>query len=199
MKVYYTAATSEFAKHKDYYLKTRESIISHNGKLTNDWIPDYIKKVESGESISDSSEFYQEVMDSIEVADVTIFDATVSSMSIGHQLTYSLHRQKPTLLMLHKDGRKANNLFIAGSNSPDLQMVEYSNIDELEEMVSKFLQDNAGAKEYRLNLALDKKQNDYLAWAAYTYNRTKTDVAKSAIDREMNGDSRYSELRKSQV
>lgn len=199
MKVYFTAATSEFAKYKNYYLQTREAILKEKGSLTSDWLPSYIKDLEKGQEHADSSEYYKEVMDSIELSDVAIFDASVSSMSIGHQLTYSLHRQKPTLLLLHKDSRKSNHLFIAGSKSPDLEIADYSTPEEIGAAVSKFLQDHSGAKDYRLNLALDKKQNDYLTWAAYSYNKTKTDIAKGAIDREMNGDPRYSELRNSQV
>lgn len=199
MKVYYLAPQKDFSLHRDNYAHAISILLKDEAKIVNEWFVNYERKDADDSYIEDSSKYYQEAMQQIASSDLVIFDATVSSMSIGHQMTYSLYLQKPTLLLLNGKYKKPKDLFIAGSESQLLTVLVYENKKELEERLKKYLADNKLNKKNRLNLALDKAQHEYLVWASFNYNKTKTKIVKQAIDKMKENDEEYKESKNSKV
>lgn len=199
MKVYYLAPQKDFSVHKDMYIDTIKAIKNHGGIIVDDWFASYRRLDNDDAFVSDSSKYYQEAMKQITDSDIVIFDATVSSMSIGHQMTYALYLQKPTLLLINEEFRKREDLFIAGSESPLLTIKSYRTASDIDKYIEGYMNSNQLNKKNRLNLALDRQQSEYLAWASYYYKRTKTALVKQSIDKMLYSDDEYRISRNSKI
>ena len=71
--------------------------------ITRDWLEEAIKIVESNKVGSlDREDVYSKVTASIFTSDVVIIEGTVTSFSVGHQITLGLSRNKPTLFLISK-------------------------------------------------------------------------------------------------
>src|SRR3989304_6765750 len=105
MKVWFGTTTLKFKEYKDYYLRIREHILNSKHELTDDWIGTHGKWLEENPyATRDIKDVYQKVITAIEHADVSIIEFTVPNFSTSHQITYSLSKRKPTLVMrLKKD------------------------------------------------------------------------------------------------
>jgi hypothetical protein len=191
MKAYYLAPQQDFFRNHGFYQSAIQAIQKEDVAITDTWIVDYNRSASDNGTARDSSMYYQEAMTHIMDSDIAIFDATVSSMSIGHQLTYALYLQKPTLLLVNGAYRNPKDLFIAGSESSLLQIATYERQEEVEQKVRDFIRENRQAKKMRLNLALDKAQSEYLTWASFTYGITKTSLVQQAIDKMRNSDEDF--------
>jgi hypothetical protein len=137
------------------------------------------------------SDLYTKVMLAITQADAVIFDCTVRSIGIGHQLTYALDISKPSLLLYQALSGKEDDLFIGGSKSSFLTIKSYEKIEEIPEIINSFLQKNLSRAKVRFQLVLDKEQNDFVERASYKYKRNKSDIIKSAIDKLAKEDISY--------
>lgn len=191
MKVFFSCSTGDMLQHRENYLAIVNTIKQHGHVLTRDWLPIAIKQIERNIRGEKRSKLYTKVMSAISRSDVVILDCTVRSMGIGHQLTYSLDKNKPTLLLYNRCGNKMEDLFISGSKSTYLTIKGYNNVDEIEGIVNAFLLKNLSRPKVRFQLVLDKKQNDFIEWASYRYRRNKSEVIKSAIDKLMSEDIDY--------
>lgn len=189
MKAYFVAPQKDFSQLSPYYKATVALLNNAGVELTNPWIKEYERKDNSVQL--ESAKYYQESMRDIASADFVIFDVTISSMSVGHQMTYALYMQKPTLLLVNVGVKKGKDLFVGGSTSPFLKIIEYKSVDDIEKSLMKFIRDNTRISSSRLNLSLNKKQANYLSWAAYTYKLTKTKIVQNALDDAIYGDKEY--------
>lgn len=192
MKVYFGCSTKKILDYKDYYRLIIDTIIENGHELTRDWVDESIKLAENNIEENTGVRWYKTVMDSILASDVCIFDTSVNSMSVGHQLTFSLEKKKSVLLIAHTDARDVHNLFISGNRSVLLTIKNYSSKENLKEDIDKFLKDHTNKPKTRFHFILDKKQNDYLEWASYTYKKNKTDLLKKAINEMIDSDEKYS-------
>jgi hypothetical protein len=192
MKVYYIAPYKGLLEHKENYERTIKVLLEEGVNLLNNCIKDYESY---GASKRESAAYYQQAMQEIADADLVLFDVTISSMSIGHQMAYALHLQKPTLLLANNRYKEPNNLFVAGIQSPLLTLAAYDTGEDIERIVKKYLRDNKSSKKGRLNLALDKPQQEYLMWASYQYNKSKTALVKHAINKAIQEDNDYRAFR----
>src|SRR5690554_3739674 len=98
MKVFFSCSTRSITKYAVFYRAVRDEILKLGHRLSRDWIDYSINVAQRGISGVPSHTLYKDVMSAIVVADVVIIDASVKSMSLGHQLTYALHKGKPVLV-----------------------------------------------------------------------------------------------------
>lgn len=194
MKVFFSCSTGNLLDHKDDYLAIVDSI-EHNGHtITRDWLRKAVEQTQNGESRNTRSDLYTKVMSAISQSDAIVFDCTVRSMGIGHQLTYALDKSKPTLLLFKKNSNNNEDFFITGSKSSFLTIKNYTSKKEIPELVKSFLVKNLSKPKVRFQLVLDKVQNDFIEWASYRYKRNKSEIIKSAIDRIASEDKDYVKL-----
>lgn len=191
MKVYFSCTTKDILEHKEEYQAIRQAILDSGHTLTRDWLEYSIECAEKGKEDVPSSEVYHEVISAILAADVVVFEGTVRSMSIGYQLTFALEKNKPVLLLAKLPKNSLGDLFITGAQSPLLTVERYTDIDNLTQLVKDYLNKEDGRANVRFNLVMDKKQDNYLEWASYTYDKSKSDLIREAIDNFIEKDERY--------
>lgn len=199
MKVYFTASTAELKKHKTTYLGIREFIVNEGHLLTRDWLPHTLKMVKDKiPAVRDIKDIYKACMKAINEADVVIIEDTVSNFSTGNQITVSLQRQKPTLVLWQGQKHKHfNNSFINGIESEFLEVFEYKN-DEYKDIIKIFLKKfENSTKRNRFHLVLNEVERKYLDWAQFSKNKSRTKVIRENLRKAIKEDKDYQKYLKS--
>ncbi len=192
MKVFFTCSTRSINKYATFYKAARDEILRLGHKLSRDWIDYSINVAQRGIPDIPSYTLYKDIMSAIVTADVVVIDATVRSMSIGHQLTYALQKGKPVLVLRHKrEGEELKKLFIEGSQVEDLLVVEYKNTNEIRKQIRRFLKKYENKSVKRFNLVITGAEDNYISWAAFNYKKTKTEIIQEAIDKMIEKDPVY--------
>lgn len=191
MEVFFSCSTDNILEHKDSYIAILKTIKSEGHVLTRDWLEKSLDLAEKKREDIPREKLYTEVMSAIIAADVAIFDCTVQSMSIGHQLTFALDKGKPTLLVAQKSQEKIEGLFISGSKSSYLTLRNYSNNEDLKQAILEFLSKNSSKAKVRFQIVLDRAQHDFIEWASFRYKRNKSDIIKDAIDDKSSNNEEY--------
>lgn len=190
MKVFFSCSTNEILKYKNEYKAIRDTVKSLKHSLTRDWLDKSIELAESGQKDVPISRLYSDVVSAILMSDVVIFEGTVRSTSVGHQLTYALEKNKPVLFLTQETGEQLNYLFIGGARTSLLTIKSYTK-NTLAHIITDYLSHNNGDKKVRFNLVINKPQDNYVEWASYNYKMSKTEVIKQAIDKVMRLDKKY--------
>lgn len=160
--------------------------------INRDWVDKSIELAEKKLPDIVTSSVYGEVMLAIVTADAVVVDATVRSMSVGHQLTFALQKMKPVLLLQHgEDKNKIKELFISGAKSPLLMMRNYRNKQEIKPLIKEFVKKYESKAKTRFNLVLNKAQDSYIQWASFNYKKSKTEIIQEAINEKMEKDKDF--------
>ncbi len=194
MKIYFTCSTAEFFKYRDTYFSIRNHIISSGHTLTRDWLPHTEESLKQGrlDMTRDIKQIYKECTKSIKESDLVIIEDTVSNFSTGHQITVALQDRKPTLVLWQGTKyRQFNQMFIHGIESDILQVSEYLPKD-LTEVIDTFINkyENVNEKN-RFHLILNNMERNYLDWAQFTKNKSRTKVIRESLRKEIEKDSEY--------
>lgn len=188
MKIFFSFSEKQILKHQKDYKQTREIIRSLGHTLTGDWLDKGINRAKKKKEIT--SLIRPEIISSILASDLIILDATMKSAGIGFQLAYSLEKEKPVLFLSQDPQQKLNKLFAQAAESPLLTVKSY-NQDNLKDIITDYLTNNGGSTRVRFNLVMDKKHDNYIEWAAFTNNKSKTEIIKQAINKFMELDQDY--------
>lgn len=194
MKIYFTCSTAEFNKYKSTYFAIRQYLIEQGHTLTRDWLPHTEKNIIIGNiDTRNIKEIYRSCMTAIKEADMVIIDDTVSNFSTGHQITIALQEKKPTLVLWQgQKHRQFKKMFIHGIDSELLEIAEY-NTNSLTNIISDFIQKYDSILERnRFHLVLNNLERNYLDWAQYTKNRSRTKIIKDALKQMIEEDMEYS-------
>lgn len=190
MKVFFAGSTSALDKSYPTYKLICDEVVKAGHELTRDWLDEGLENYTNRLSV-DYDQMYDEIMTSIIFADIGIVEGTLKGLSTGHQLTVALQRGKP-ILFLHKTGEDSGNLLmLRGAHSDLIEEREYSDVSEIPTMVRKFLDSRKRGKRVRFNLVLSPKEQKYIDWASYTYDKSKTELILNMINQTMNSDKNY--------
>lgn len=192
MKIWFGATTLKFKEYKNYYLKIREYIISSKHQLTDDWIGTHGKWLEENpHATRDIKDVYQKVITAIELADVSIIEFTVPNFSTSHQITYSLSKRKPTLVMRLEKDNTFGDSYIEAINSPFLSVVQYD-LKNYKGIIDDFTSSLDRDVDFRrYNIMLNKRHKYYLDWAAAKYKKSKSELVRNLIDLKINVDNEF--------
>jgi hypothetical protein len=192
MKIWFGTTTLHFKEYKDYYLKIRKYLLDSDHVLTDDWIGDHQKWIEENPySKRDIKDVYQEVINAINKADVSIIEFTVPNFSTSHQITYTLQIHKPVLVLRLKREGTFPDSYIEAIDSPYLTIKDY-NLTNFQEIIAKFLdysslEDGDG----RYNIVLQKKQKYYLDWASTKYKQSRSNIIRELLNEKMINDNNF--------
>lgn len=193
MKIYFTASTAQFNKYKNNYFAIRDFLIKENHTLTRDWLKHTGEKIKSGKSVVyDIREIYKKCMIAINKADLVIIEDTVSNFSTGHQITVSLQRQKPTLVLWQGEKhRHFKTMFIHGIESDYLETANYTHTD-YKKIIRKFINRYQDIHEKtRFNLVINQTERNYLDWAQLNKGRSRTKVIRDSLKNKIDDDKEY--------
>ena len=194
MKVYFTCSTAEFFKYRDLYFGIRNFLISQGHTLTRDWLPHTEEALKKGklDMTRDIRQIYKECINSIKEADVVIIEDTISNFSTGHQITVALQNKKPTLVLWQgRKHRQFRQMFIHGIDSDILQVSEYE-LKDLNDTIETFINKyESFAEKNRFHLVLNNVERNYLDWAQFTKNKSRTKIIKEGLKNIIESDDGY--------
>lgn len=201
MKVWFGCTTLDWEKHREEYIDIRRELINLGNILLFDWIPEtdkYINEHGHPERERDIQGIFKKIVESINKCDVSITEYTVPNFSSSHQISLSLARQKPTLVLKQKNLNHGwNNSYIDAVKSPLLFVKEYEG-DGYKEIIKEFLgQFKSGYGQERYNFVLDRREKYYLDWASEKYSKSRSEILRDLIEEKMEDDIDYKELIKS--
>lgn len=185
MLVHFIASSANLSENIEDLRKITKSIKNKGHVLTRDWLEEAYDNIQSGMEANDKK--WQTIIDedfeAIAKADVVIAEVSKDSTAMGYQIATAIHQKKPTLLIL-KEGSKVPP-FTWNIPSNFLKRNEYndSNIDD---KITPFLEENdIGTKDMRFNFFIDRQIYNYLRWAALKTGKTKAEVLRELVNREI--------------
>lgn len=192
MKIWFSTTSLKFKEYKNYYLKIREELITSGHELTDDWISNHGKWLEDNPSATrDIKNIYQKVLDAIDVADISIIEFTVPNFSTSHQITYSISKRKPTLVMRLQNDNTFKDSYIDAIDSPYLTVMQYELNNYKDILRDYFKSLNNNSESGRYNIMLSKVQKYYLDWASKKYKKSKSEIIRDLINIKIKEDKEY--------
>lgn len=160
--------------------------------LTDDWIGEHGKWLEENPyATRDIRDIYQKVITAIDLADISIIEFTVPNFSTSHQITYSLSKRKPTLVMRLEKDNTFGDSYIEAINSPYLSVFQYD-LKNYTRIIDDFTAYLGMDEEFRrYNIMLNKRHKYYLDWASIKYKKSKSELIRELIDIKVKNDTDY--------
>jgi len=188
MIVHFIAPISSLKDNIDIYRKLTGHLQEKGHVLARDWIESAYVDVQSNSRPSVEREItWQSIIEdnfeAIAKADVVIADITHDSTALGYQIATAVQQKKPTLLVI-QDGRTVPP-FTWNIPSTFLSRTEY-NAANIEKKIAPFLEDNdIATKDMRFNFFIDRAIYNYLRWAALKTGKTKAEILRELVQREI--------------
>lgn len=180
--------SSSLTLEKDWpYLRSIVDTIHDSGhELARDWLDlAYNRVVKKLPVSTDWEKIASANLEGISRADVVVMEVTNYSFSQGFQTAAAIQLKKPTLL-LYRDPSPMERHFGSGLKSEFLRVLRYSSKEEIDEIVSSFLEDNVlTTKDTRFNFFIDREIYNYLRWASSKTGKTKSEILRSLLEKEI--------------
>lgn len=185
MLIHFIASTASLHDDIDDLKKVAKTIQDKGHVLARDWIEEAYNNIQNGIQTNDKK--WQTIIDedfeAIAKADVIIAEVSLDSTAIGYQIATAIHQKKPTLLIL-KEGAEMPP-FTWNIPSSFLKRIEY-NQSNLSEKIAPFLEENdITTKDMRFNFFIDRGIYNYLRWAALKTGKTKAEILRELVQREI--------------
>lgn len=181
MKAYFSAALFQKDTFGEYYKR----IVDHLEKLEYQVFEDTTKvTLDDAVNKSDSERisYYKNVIKWIDRSDVVVVEASFpSTLSIGHEISVAVDKNKPVIVMYMK-GRDPS--FMLGLQSDKILWVKYSK-DDLEKQLENALGEAKDKSDVRFNFFVSPKILNYLDWVAQKRMIPRSVFLRNLIEREM--------------
>ncbi len=187
MKVHFGCSSIGIAKQKESYLLICRTIKELGHTITRDWLNEAVGYIENKKKHSiDWGFIFRDVSKSIFACDVAVFENTISSFSTGFQFSLALQQKKPILMLYSKGGERNYKDTFASAIESDLITFKKYAFENIEEILSNFFAESVkGGEKTRFNFLIDKKMENYLDWAAFTYKKSKSDIIRELMSEQM--------------
>jgi len=190
MLVHFIAPVDGLKENIDNLRRVTKCIQDKGHTLARDWIEDAYKELkepDASHEVDKNNNQWQSIIEdnfeAIAKADVVIADISTDSTALGYQIATAVQQKKPTLLILQEG--KSVPPFTWNIPSSFLKKVEYGK-DDVAEKVIPFLEENdIGTKDMRFNFFIDRAIYNYLRWAALKSGKTKAEVLRELVQREI--------------
>lgn len=185
MIVHFAAPQQDITEEIEYYRRIVKTIHKKGDSLTRDWIESAydLAKSEGHFEDVDWHAIYKENMEELARADVAIVEATTSNFAIGYMCAVGLQQKKPTLILFRN--KAILGTMASGMDESLVTLKEYDD-HNLEEIVDAFLEENKiETKDMRFNFFIDRPIYNYLRWAAFKTGKTKAEILRELVSREI--------------
>lgn len=187
MIVHLTASSRTIGEDRPYLRAIVTTIHSEGHVLARDWIElaNNREIVKSKEIEVDWEVIFKDNIQAISRADVVIVEATSYGFSQGFQVATALQQKKPTLLLC-RESSVLKDHFGSGVTDELLTVRQYRSNQDLEDIVAQFLEDNTlTTKDMRFNFFIDRQIYNYLRWASAKTGKTKSELLRSLLEKEI--------------
>ncbi|MCX6730596.1 MAG: hypothetical protein NTZ55_02005 [Candidatus Roizmanbacteria bacterium] len=180
MKIFFTASQRGKKQFGNTYKKIQSVIAKSGYTVLEDDIfseepEDLYRALESGDH-KKQTEFYNKKIETLQKADLCIFEASTHSLSIGFVIQKALEFNKPTIVLYLTDYKP---LFFSGVDNDKLILQEYDE-KNFEKQLGSAIQDALHLREKRFNFFISPGLLSYLE-----HTSKKEGVTKSTFIRNL--------------
>lgn len=184
MKVHFITSRQSINQDIVILKKIMSAIENSGSELVLKWIERAYARQKTADSTADWKAIFKMNLETIAKSDVVIAETSYENFGVGYQVAMAVQQKKPILLLRHAAADK--NAFVTGIEDGWVQHEEYEDEANVEEKVKKFLDDNnITAKDMRFNFFIDRQIYNYLRWASYKSGKTKAEVLRELVQREI--------------
>lgn len=190
MKVHFITSRPSLEKDIDLLRRVIQLIKNTNNSMAYDWIEGaFEREIESRTPASDWNLIYKDNLAAIARSDVVIAETTYENFAIGYQIAVAVQQKKPILLLRHLTADK--NAFVTGIDDGWVKHREYT-VETIEDIIRSFLEENdITTKDMRFNFFIDRPIYNYLRWAAFKTGKTKAEILRELVNREIEDKEKY--------
>lgn len=183
--VHVTGSARNMGEDRPYLQKIIQTVYANHAIVYRDWIGPAASRKRLG--IRDEDADWAGIMkgniEAIDASDLVIIEASQSRFSQGYQAYLASQRKKPTLIVSRA---QVDDRFISGVVNKYISIKPYTNEQELEEVVSKFIQKNSiPEKDLRFNFILNRRIYKYLRDKSYETGKNKSEIIRELIERQI--------------
>lgn len=166
--------------------KISDIIRGEGHNVIDDWV-DHAYKLRVSKTdengIADWASIYKTSLENIAKADVIIAETSYNTFGVGYQIAIAAQQKKPILLLRHEETK--SDVFSTGIVDSWIKSSVYSD-DNIQSLVEEFLKENdISTKDMRFNFFIDRQIYNYLRWSAFKTGKTKAEVLRDMIAREI--------------
>lgn len=144
-----------------------------------------VNKKSEGEAV-DWASIYTSNLENIAKSDIIIAETSYDTFGVGYQVAIAAYQKKPTLILRNENAD--TDAFATGIVDSWIQRETY-NEHTLEPILKKFLDENdISTKDMRFNFFIDRQIYNYLRWSSLKTGKTKAEVLRELVAREINKD-----------
>jgi hypothetical protein len=184
MKVHFITSRPTLEKDIDVLQQVIKVIKDADHSIAYDWIDGAFKReIEAKAPASDWNTIYQDNLGAIAQADVVIAETSYENFAVGYQVAVAVQQKKPVLLLRHATADK--NAFATGVEDGWVRHEAYDH-ENIERIVQSFLKENdITTKDMRFNFFIDRPIYNYLRWSALKTGKTKAEILRELVQREI--------------
>ena len=185
MKVHFITSRTTLENDIDTLRKVITIIHEKRHYVAFDWIEvAYRRNVDLKQPTPDWAGIYKQNLEAIAQSDVIIAETSYENFAVGYQIATAIQQRKPVLLLRKSTADK--NAFVTGVEDGWVRHSEYKDMADLVPIVNRFLDDNdIKVKDLRFNFFIDRRIHNYLRWAALKTKRTKAEVIRELLKRDI--------------
>jgi hypothetical protein len=168
MIIHFIGSKGNITQEIDYYQAIVDSIKQYGHTLAQDWV-DVVYK-----AATKSNEWDK---------DLVIVESTKRSFFVGYGVAQAVHQKKPVLILVRDDSFPGIKYL---SDASDIIYGAQYDLKTLDSVIGKFLEENTiETKDMRFNFFIDRAIYNYLRWAAFKTGKTKAEVLRELVQREI--------------
>ena len=186
MIIHFIGSKGNIVQEIDHYRTIVESIKKHGHTLASDWVETVYKAVVKNSEQDTQANWHdvdKENAAAISKADLGIVESTKRSFFAGYGVAQAVHQKKPVLILVRDDSFPGAAKL---TESHDIIRSEKYTSDTLSSIIGKFLEENTiETKDMRFNFFIDRAIYNYLRWAAFKTGKTKAEILRELVQREI--------------
>ncbi|MGD9129281.1 MAG: hypothetical protein PVJ09_02230 [Candidatus Woesebacteria bacterium] len=192
MKIYFDSSGRGIDKFGKYYQKIYQLIIDLGHENINELIQaeqskKFRQKFYNGKH-DEKIKHYKRTINKIKKADVVVLELSVHSLSMGFLLHKALESGTPVIALYHK-GFEPH--YIMGVENDKLQVLEYSDKDDLKELLKYALNYASDQQDTRFNFFISPKHQNYLDWISRNKRIPRSVYLRDLIESDMNSNEEF--------
>lgn len=148
-------------------------------------------------NFEDSKKIFSNNLKNLKAADIIVAEGSYHSSGVGYEVSLALEEKKPVILIYNMSEDKSNPhhidripIIYKGNSSRYLIVKEYD-MRNLNKTLELALKDSRDLVDTKFILIIPPEIDKYLEWNSKQRGKAKAEVTREAIERIMEGDTKY--------